>query len=448
MSDKSTFAGIFRLHHLRLAAVAIVLAVFFLAFYNTRQYPVARGFQVNEIRDSKNSQPHFESHFASSQLHVQAHAASIVALKDGRLRAFWFSGSREGASDVEIHSAVFDPAARQWSGETVVATRPTTERAVRRYISKLGNPVCGRAADGRLWLFYVTVSVGGWSGSSLTARVSADEGNTWSTPRRLVTSPFFNISTMVKGTPFLFADGTMGVPVYHEMINKFAEILRLDARGNVVDLQRLSSGKEHALQPVMLIKSTLEALVMMRNSGPMKPRHAWITSTQDGGKSWSKPEDSGLLNPNSALSALPLPDGRILAVANNQVRQGISKGRDALALMISGPDGKHWKMVYRLENHVAARGMDLGKSMYQHMMVKAARHSDATLATSSEDVVQQYATSAGSAMCGDDGCGFEFSYPYLIQTKTGDFHLVYTWNRSFIKHIWFNRAWLNQQLQK
>jgi hypothetical protein len=36
----------------------------------------------------------------------------------------------------------------------------------------------------------------------------------------------------------------------------------------------------------------------------------------------------------------------------------------------------------------------------------------------------------------------------LIQTRSGDFHLVYTWNRSFIKHVQFSRAWLDQQLGK
>ena len=46
------------------------------------------------------------------------------------------------------------------------------------------------------------------------------------------------------------------------------------------------------------------------------------------------------------------------------------------------------------------------------------------------------------------GCGFEFSYPYLIQARNGDFHLVYTWNRSFIKHVRFTPAWLDQQMEK
>jgi predicted neuraminidase len=44
------------------------------------------------------------------------------------------------------------------------------------------------------------------------------------------------------------------------------------------------------------------------------------------------------------------------------------------------------------------------------------------------------------------GNSFEFSYPSLIRTKRGDFHLIYTWNRAFLKHVEFNQAWLNQHL--
>ena len=136
-----------------------------------------------------------------------------------------------------------------------------------RYVAKLGNPVVGRAADGTLRLFYVTVSLGGWAGSSITTMSSNDEGATWSVPQRLITSPFINISTLVKGTPFLYADGTMGLPVYHEFVSKFAEILRLDDAGRVIDKQRLARGGQGTLQPVVMVRSPSEALVLTRYAG-------------------------------------------------------------------------------------------------------------------------------------------------------------------------------------
>ena len=107
------------------------------------------------------------------------HAASLIALNDGAVRAFWFAGSREGAADVVINSAVFDPKASSWSAPTVVMDRVSAEKGLARYIAKLGNPVPARMADGRMQLFFVTVSIGGWAGSSISSVISDDEGLTW-----------------------------------------------------------------------------------------------------------------------------------------------------------------------------------------------------------------------------------------------------------------------------
>ena len=39
--------------------------------------------------------------------------------------------------------------------------------------------------------------------------------------------------------------------------------------------------------------------------------------------------------------------------------------------------------------------------------------------------------------------GADFSYPFLMQARDGEVHLVYTWQRKAIKHITFNAAWLD-----
>lgn len=423
----------------------LILIAFGSGFLKSFRHHPGQSFQVSFHPSSVTQEPRFETDFASSKLHIETHAASLVELRDGRLRAFWFSGSREGASDVQIHSAVFDPRKNKWSAEQVVATRQDTEESVLRYVSKLGNPVCGRAPDGNLWLFYVTVSVGGWSGSSITMKTSSDEGQTWSGARRIITTPFLNVSTLLKGAPFFYSDGTMGLPVYQEFISKFGELLHLDKTGKVIDLQRLSEGNDDGLQPVMLTKSADEAQVLMRNESDKRTRQTISVSTRDGGRNWSRPVHLSLLNPNSALSAIVLPDQRMLAVVNNQVRQGISKGRDALALMISADGGSSWKMVYRLEDQLAARNNPLDPKLYFKVVKRLARKTVSGMTLSDADT---HARSAESAMCKGDDCGFEFSYPYLIQMKNGDFHLVYTWNRGFIKHISFNLAWIDHRLTK
>jgi predicted neuraminidase len=385
----------------------------------------------------------YDSHFASSRLHAQTHASSLVELKDGRIRAFWFSGSREGASDVTVNSAIFDPTSKQWSDEQLVASRSSTQRALHRYVAKLGNPVAGRAADGSLRLFYVTVSVGGWAGSSITAMTSNDDGVTWNEPRRLITSPFINISTLVKGAPFLYADGTMGLPVYHESLSKFAEMLHLDAPGNVIDKQRLARAGQGTLQPVVLVKNPNEALVLTRYSGKDNPHLARTITTEDGGRHWSAVEKSSFPNPDAALSATVLPDGRLLAVLNHQ-----EQGRDSLSLMLSADGGGNWKELHRLEEMRVVRDKNLDEKQCLRIVQGLLQNSDPRLANASAATLDEYVDSAKARVRADGGCGFEFSYPYLIQARNGDFHLTYTWNRVFIKHVTFDQIWLNRHLKK
>ncbi len=385
----------------------------------------------------------FSSHFVSSKLHVQVHASSLVELKDGRIRAFWFSGSREGASDVTIDSSVFDPASGEWSAEEVVATRSSTQRALHRYVAKLGNPVAGRGADGTLHLFYVTVSLGGWAGSSITMMTSTDEGQTWSAPRRLVTSPFINISTLVKGTPFLYADGTMGLPVYHEFFAKFAEMLHLDTAGNVIDKQRLARAGQGTLQPVVLVKDSNEALVLTRYAGQDNPHLARSLTTEDGGEHWSAVENSSFPNPDAALSGTALPDGHLLAVLNHQ-----EHGRDSLSLMLSADGGRSWKELRRLEEMRVVRDKKLDEKQCLRIVRGLVQNSDPRLAHAPATTLDEYVDSAKARVRTDGGCGFEFSYPYLIQARNGDIHLSYTWNRVFIKHVTFDRAWLDRHLKR
>ncbi|MBI3479402.1 MAG: exo-alpha-sialidase [Nitrosomonadales bacterium] len=418
----------------RALLLALVAAAFGAAFYKAAQRPAAASFQMPVIAQQTVPQtPDPRSHFVSSRQNIHTHAASLVELGDGRIRAFWFAGSREGAEDVEIRTAVFDPVKNQWSPEHSIANRAGTQHELQRYVKKLGNPVAQRMPDGTLRLFYVTVSVGGWAGSSLTTMTSNDNGTTWSKPRRLVTSPFLNISTLVKGTPFLYGDGTLGLPVYHEFIGKFGELLRIDGDGNILDKRRLSSGNT-TLQPVLLIDSPQHALALMRYSGAGSKR-VIATSTDDAGQHWSTPGQTVLANPDAALTGTSLPGGPMLAVLND-----IEQGRDALSLVLSTDRGASWKTILQLEDQ---RGSSSDPARFVKTAAEQALASDSGIADA-----MPYALSAQSHKCAAQQCAFEFSYPYLIQTRSGDVHLVYTWNRSFIKHVQFTRAWLDQQIAK
>lgn len=416
-----------------------MLAVFAGAFFKAGQFPEAGLFQTPTPQTDTSSSSRFTSHFASSKLFTQVHAASCVELKEGQIRAFWFSGSREGAKDVAIQSAVFDPATSLWSAEQTAITREQTQQGLHRYIAKLGNPVVGRAVDGSLLMFYVGVSLGGWSGSAITTVKSTDEGVSWSEPRRLVTSPFMNISTLVKGAPFLYSDGSMGLPVYHEFLSKFSEIIRLDQRGKLLDKQRITPGGMETLQPIIFIEGNNTAQVLMRNGGQHSERRVMAVSTQDAGQHWSAPELLNLRNPDAALSGVVLPDGRMLAVLNET-----EQGREVLSLSISADRGKTWRQVVELENQLAV-GVQPEEAHFLANSQTLLLKSDAAIPP---DKIADYIESTRRTMCNQGRCRYEFSYPYLLQTRRGDFHLLYTWNRTFIKHLSFNQQWLEQYLQQ
>ena len=421
----------------RTLVLVIILIGFGAGFAKSFDRRPAGVFRPQSIGNARDGEPQFETRFVSGGETPQTHAPSLVELIDGSIRAFWFAGSREGAKDVEVHTAVFPPGRGGWDREPPAATRAGTRKSLHRYIRKLGNPVAVRAANGQIWLFYVTVSVGGWGGSSVTMTTSTDDGKTWTPARRLITTPFFNLSTLVKGTPFLYDDGTLGLPVYHEMIGKFGELLRLDKTGAVIDKQRLSSGK-YSLQPVVLAQNDRKAIALMRYVGGRPPKRVIRVSTEDAGRHWSHPEKSALSNPDAALSGVVLADGRILVALND-----IESGRERLSLVTSRDGGVTWETVVTLEDPPGSHGRPLDRARYLETAEALARDSDTTVPDPAG-----HARAASVQMCREAGCGFEFSYPYLIQARNGEFHLVYTWNRSFIKHVRFNQAWLDRRLSE
>jgi predicted neuraminidase len=392
-------------------------------------------FLIDRSAIPHEAEPQFRTRFVSKQHDVTAHAASLVELGDGRLRAFWFSGTVEGALDVEILSATFDPDRGAWSEAGTVAEPEGTGRALWRHVTKLGNPTAIRAADGTLWLFYVTVSVGGWGGSTVTLIRSTDDGETWSPPRRLIGTPFFNLNTMVRGAPFEYADGTLGLPAYQSLVRGFSEVLRVDPSGAVVDKQRLSTPGQGS-QPAILPTSPDDALALMRPSGQAPPRRVMLTRTHDAARQWTAPAQTALANPDAGLDGLALPNGRVLVALND-----VDVERDTLSLVVSDDAGRSWTTVHRLEDQVADRVRPPDDARYAQTVQALARATDASIADA-----RPYVTSSRRFMCWEPRCHFEFSYPFLIRTRRGEFHLLYTWNRAYIKHVFFNQSWLEERL--
>ena len=363
----------------------------------------------------------FDAQFVSGAPGQAVHAASVVELSGGNLRAVWFSGSREGARDVTVQTAVMDVATLQWGVESTLFERRQIERSLWRYVKKLGNPVIARAPDGSIWLWMVNVSLGGWAGSSIAWSRSIDEGISWSQPRRLVTSPFLNISTLVKGAPFALADGQIGLPVYHEFVTKLGEILRIDPQGRVVDKVRIP-GSQTSLQPVVLVTGPKNAQVYMR-SGNAK---ALMTSmTDDAGKTWSSTRATTWPNPDAALAGVVAHTGTQWLALNPTTSH-----REILALIQAGNGGNFEGASPWIVESSATPQTRLSIPDYERLLGRELGASGV-----GKEQIAAYVASARRQLCGPESCSQEFSYPYLLQSRDGYLHLIYTWHRTRIKHI-------------
>ena len=374
------------MHRIQLRILIIIVGTCLIvtSWIVNNDHPKAPRFSV-EKSFHESTQPYYFETFASSHEVPEVHAAQAHPTNSG-IAAYWFGGTREGDPDVKIYRAKF--ANEVWQPAQVIATRESLSADLGRYIKKLGNPVGFRFENGTTWVFFVSVSIGGWAGNSINLIESLDDGKPRSKARRLVTTPFFNISTLVRTHPITYQDGTIGLPVYHEFIGKFAELLRLSRSGEILGKKRLTYGTT-TLQPSIVSHGPTHATALLRNAGDL-PRKIIKVQTTDGGTTWQDPIPLSLPNPNSAIATITFNDQTLLAFNNSE------RGRSDLSLAISTPDD--WRVFHRSDY-------------------------------SNPDTLS------------------EFSYPTLTVDKHGVIHLLYTWNRKLIKHVSFNSSWVNQQLK-
>jgi len=332
-----------------------------------------------------------------------SHVASLTPLdNEGAMAAAWYSGSREGARDVSIYLSRLDPNTALWSKPRKVMDRHTASRDLGRRVKKVGNALLHMDSAGRLWMFYSTISEGGWSMSTLAYTHSLDGGLTWAKSRRMLLSPVMNLTNNVKNKAVALEDGSFLIPAYHELARKFPEAVRFDPETEKYEKRRMSksgspSGGVRAIQPALMEGNggTLSALFrnMAKYEGKRKKRAAYLSTSHDGGLTWSDLSVTNLLNPNSGLDALLLSDGRMLAAAND-----LEKGRHRLSLLLSTDGGMSWRRIYKVEDEEPE-----GRN--------------------------------------------EFSYPFLARDTEGNIHLAYTYKRERIKHVMFTEAWLDQPVR-
>lgn len=316
-----------------------------------------------------------------------AHVASAIGLRDGRLRAFWYEGSRELAQDVAIMTATFSAGA--WSTPRAIIGARAAGRAVGRYVRKLGNAVVYRDSRGRLVLLFATMSIGGWSAASLNMMHSTDDGETWSVPRRLVTSPVFDFSTLVRSPPVPMQGGAAMIPAYDELANPYPQAIVLADDGRVVGRRRIGD-RRASLQPHVVRFDERSARVYTR---ARRTGFALASDTADAGWSWSALAATGLASLDNPVAVERIGDGHLLAVYNVRGPSDVVAG--PLTLALSQDRGRSWRNIH---------AVDLGQ---------------------------------GPAR-----------YPWLMAGPDGHYHLLFTQSvapGSAIVHLRFSRDWLVAQ---
>lgn len=345
-----------------------------------------------------------------------AHASFLLADKDGNLRAFWFAGSRESGADVQIVMAARPHGADVWSQPAVAVNRHTASEALGLggWIRRLGNPVAWMDAQGRTHLYVVATGLGGWAASRVlhlvqmpqklqtSVRPELVEGASFKPIGFLPLSPFFNLSTLVRGTPIPMQDGGVMLPAYFELGIKYPIAIRLDSHGELVqsrDAVVRMAGTMMSLQPTVAVASQHSATAYLRdNSDDRKLR---FVQTTDGGKSWQNvPSSQGVVGEAGADFVIN-PDSSVAAVRLNSGSGAVDGG---VTLLIHNPQtsGRH-----RLVVEASSDGLRGFKRL-------------ATLEYEPEKL---------------EGVEFnEYSYPSAV--VVGDqLHVSYTYQKRFIRHV-------------
>lgn len=331
---------------------------------------------------ARNEAPLFTSEFLPVTKTNFVHAATLAELPNHDLLAAWYGGFDEIDPDVNIFVARLDHGTGRWSPPRPIENGPGV------HVKSVGNPVLFADRNG-VRLFYVAVILGGWSGSTIFEARSPD-GEHWSPSRRIVTSPFFNLGMLVRSPAVAYDDGTIALPIYHELRNKWPALARVDEGGRVVDVVRMAGNP--LIQPWVVPQSAREAVAFFRWSA-RTPGVVTFARTGDAGGHWSEVESTGLVHRDSAVAAALLPDRSIVAVYND------TPGDRRKLALVRLPSLKS----FQLEN----------------------------------DPRPAF----------DGPIRREYSYPYLLTTADGRYHVVYTWQRTRIRHVTFNAAWAGAALR-
>lgn len=302
-----------------------------------------------------------------------SHAATLVELEPNKIMAAWFGGKYEGAKDVGIYFSNYEN--KKWSAPKNIVQPLIKEGDT----LPCWNPVLFKSKSQNLYLFYkVGKNPREWFGAMI---ISKDNGNTWSAPKYLpkdILGPIKNKPVEITPGVILCGSSTESVQNNHWRSHVETYTEATDAWKKIA----IDDKKEFdIIQPAFLVHSDKTIQMLFRSK-----HNTLITSwSKDNGQNWKDTDSINVVNSNSGIDALTISKKSFLLV-NNPLKQGKDwfNGRNVLDVEYS-KDGVKWQKLFDLENQ--AEG--------------------------------------------------EFSYPAIIQTLDNKIHVLYTYNRKYIKHVVF-----------
>ncbi len=240
------------------------------------------------------------------------------------------------------------------------------------------NPVLFHSADGKLWLYYkFGPHPDVWTAGR---RFSTDDGQTWSPIEHLPAGLYGPI----RAKPLVLGNGAIVSGTSVESYHSWAAWIERSTDNGETWSRIGPIAAPTPANPVTQNYGIIQPSVVRLKSGVLRfyarstPQIAKIcvSDSTDAGLHWSPVHALDLPNPNSGIDAVSLRDGRVVLIFNNT-----SKGRTPLNLAVS-TDGEHFRVFETLES--------------------------------------------------DPG---EYSYPSMIQGRSGDLDATYTWNRKRIRFV-------------